>query len=316
MKSLCAEIAASLLAIKGERSQIRQVVGCVEGSFILENALNRSECELIMTAVRNLNEYAEKQLQLNPIVNDHQNSGLPSSKTTESKHPSDASDGGTAILDTNLSRNRNRRHSQHHTPCYVDNIALAGLTSRILPYLPHHAGPENTSVLNEFPISTFLRCYDYHTSDSSTPHFDRSFNFHEKDALGRNCGRILQFTAYSVLLYLNDDFEGGHTTFFPLHADSAGETAMRSRRGNTSLQEVTADTPRVSIKPRQGDILIFPHGRHLGCYPDPLHEGSTILSGRKTIIRTDLIYNNSNSGQKKRRRSTSTATSTAEVICS
>ena len=92
-----------------------------------------------------------------------------------------------------------------------------------------------------------------------------------------------------MLLYLNDDFEGGHTTFFPVQPGST-EEVIRSRRGNTSMQEVTADTPRVSVTPKQGGVLIFPHGRHKGCYPDPLHEGSTILSGRKTIIRTDIIY--------------------------
>jgi hypothetical protein len=264
---LCTRIAASLRAIQGkDRDQIRKVDGCVEGSFILKNVLDKAECEAIMTAVRSLNEYMA--------------SGQLCDKSVE-------------VLETEMSEilheNKSRRPSQHHTPCYVENGDLSTLTARVRPHLPHHAGPQNSSYLADFPISTFLRCYDYHTSDASTPHFDRSFNVHEKDAMGRNTGHLLQFTAYSMLLYLNDDFEGGHTTFFPLQPDHIEDVA-RSRRGNTSLREVTADTPRVSVIPKQGDVLIFPHGRHSGCHPDPLHEGSVILSGRKTIIRTDIIY--------------------------
>jgi hypothetical protein len=265
-EELCTRIAASLRAIQGgERNQIRKVDGCVEGSFILKNVLDKMECEAIMTAVRSLNEYVvSSQLR---------------ARSAE-------------VAETEISEiptgNKSRRPSQHHTPCYVDNDALSSLTDRVRPHLPRQAGPQNSSYLADSPISTFLRCYDYHTSDASTPHFDRSFNFHEKDPMGRNTGHLLQFTAYSMVLYLNDDFEGGHTTFFPLQPDT--EDVVRSRRGNTSMQEVTADTPRVSVTPKQGDVLIFPHGRHAGCHPDPLHEGSVILSGRKTIIRTDIIY--------------------------
>ena len=32
------------------------------------------------------------------------------------------------------------------------------------------------------------------------------------------------------------------------------------------------------VVPRCGDALVFPHGRHRGCHPDPLHEGSEVLA--------------------------------------
>ena len=35
---------------------------------------------------------------------------------------------------------------------------------------------------------------------------------------------------------------------------------------------------------------MFPHGKHPGWHPDPLHEGSLVRTGYKTIIRSDVVY--------------------------
>ena len=48
--------------------------------------------------------------------------------------------------------------------------------------------------------------------------------------------------------------------------------------------------PHATVVPHCGDVLIFPHGNMNGCHPNPLHEGSTVLSGEKCLIRTDLVY--------------------------
>lgn len=99
-------------------------------------------------------------------------------------------------------------------------------------------------------------------------------------------GQLLTFSAYSVLLYLNDDFEGGETTFF------RHNPAIRvSRRGLAPHpDDVDKLEPISRVEPRRGDILVFPHGKFKGCYPDPLHEGSLIRRGEKVIIRTDLVF--------------------------
>jgi hypothetical protein len=152
-------------------------------------------------------------------------------------------------------------------------------------------------------------------------------------------GRLLKFSAYSILLYLNDDFEGGNTTFFP---EDPNNTSVRSRRGNTRLVDAVhpnqtnnhsdksdksdkdddkdkdkdkdkdsvlpknliqnglngfiegGERPevRVPVVPMIGDCLVFPHGRQHGCHPDPLHEGSVVIRGRKTIIRSDIMFDN------------------------
>lgn len=50
------------------------------------------------------------------------------------------------------------------------------------------------------------------------------------------------------------------------------------------------------VKPREGSVLVFPHGKGEGLLPDPLHEGSPVRSGCKMIIRTDLMFVQSGSG--------------------
>ena len=66
---------------------------------------------------------------------------------------------------------------------------------------------------------------------------------------GKQMGRLLKFSAYSILLYLNDDFEGGNTTFFP---EDPNNTSVRSRRGNTRLVD--------AVHPSSGHSSNSSHG--------------------------------------------------------
>lgn len=82
------------------------------------------------------------------------------------------------------------------------------------------------------------------------------------DAYGDRMSRL------TFLIYLNDDAEGGATTFFlPSH-----EVGFMDSFG---------------VTPRKGCILVFPHGEVAGSL---LHEGSPVLSGAKYVIRTDVLY--------------------------
>ncbi|MEI3788701.1 MULTISPECIES: prolyl hydroxylase family protein [unclassified Chryseobacterium] len=61
---------------------------------------------------------------------------------------------------------------------------------------------------------------------------------------------------YTFLIYLNDDFEGGETEFESLF----------------------------TVAPKKGSALVFYH---------PLrHEGKTLISGQKYVLRTDVMYSN------------------------
>ena len=69
-------------------------------------------------------------------------------------------------------------------------------------------------------------------------------------------------------MYLNDDFEGGHTNFY---TPSPEEGRLEAR----------------GVAPRTGAVLVFPHGGEMGSL---VHEGSAVTKGAKYVIRTDVLY--------------------------
>lgn len=73
----------------------------------------------------------------------------------------------------------------------------------------------------------------------------------------------------TFLLYLNEDFTGGCTTFFNA---SPAEVGVVEARG---------------VAPRCGSVLCFPHGEGAG---SRVHEGSAVTEGAKYIVRTDVLY--------------------------
>jgi len=81
---------------------------------------------------------------------------------------------------------------------------------------------------------------------------------------------------YTFIIYLNDDFEGGCTTFFLPKAGEEGTLESRP------------------IKPRCGSASVFPHGE----LPEPLlHEGSPVVKGAKYLLRTDVVYTTGESSE-------------------
>ena len=90
-----------------------------------------------------------------------------------------------------------------------------------------------------------FRCYRYKPGMRFAPHSDGSFVRNDSE-----------MSFYTYLVYLNDEFEGGETTFFT--------------------------KPEVIVKPVAGDAVLFQH---------PLvHEGSIVTAGVKYVARTDIMY--------------------------
>ncbi|TFK36247.1 hypothetical protein BDQ12DRAFT_725285 [Crucibulum laeve] len=76
------------------------------------------------------------------------------------------------------------------------------------------------------------------------------------------------YSRLTLLIYLNDGFTGGCTTFF---LPSATQGILEAR----------------PISPRTGAVAVFPHGAAKGSL---LHEGSGVIEGAKYVIRTEVLY--------------------------
>ncbi|KAL5416900.1 hypothetical protein PMIN06_008520 [Paraphaeosphaeria minitans] len=77
-----------------------------------------------------------------------------------------------------------------------------------------------------------------------------------------------QSSLYTFLIYLNDDFRGGETTFF---LPSVKEGVLNA----------------YPVKPVMGSVAVFPHGEAQDAL---LHEGTGVVEGAKYVMRTDVEY--------------------------
>ena len=98
----------------------------------------------------------------------------------------------------------------------------------------------------------------------------RSSALYEYDAFGDRWSRL------TFLVYLNDDFEGGHTNFYT----PGREEGIVEARG---------------VAPRKGSVLVFPHGGSMGSL---VHEGSAVTRGAKYVIRSDVLYMTERTGDE------------------
>jgi predicted 2-oxoglutarate/Fe(II)-dependent dioxygenase YbiX len=115
----------------------------------------------------------------------------------------------------------------------------------IAPYLPATVADRKVLGFNER-----FRFYRYDA--------DQRFDWHMDGYFERDNG---ERSFYTVLFFLNDDFEGGETRF-------------RVRDGD--------GVKTVVVKPVTGQVLVFRH--------ELLHEGAAVTTGRKYILRTDVMY--------------------------
>jgi predicted 2-oxoglutarate/Fe(II)-dependent dioxygenase YbiX len=123
---------------------------------------------------------------------------------------------------------------------FEDHSLAATLLQRVA-----HKAPPDIHGMRLVGANELLRCYRYKPGMRFAPHSDGAFVRNESEQ-----------SWYTLIVYLNDDFEGGHTTF---------------------LVE-----PEVSIKPETGMALLFQH--------PIVHEGSVVTSGIKYVVRSDLMY--------------------------
>jgi hypothetical protein len=209
----------------------RQDVPYVPGAFLLTSILSPAECASIVTATSALGFLPDQ-----PV-------------------------GGSAVeLSSVLASN---------VYWLADKEFLDVLWSRVLPFLPPVIAGKEVRGLN-----ARFRVYRYVPGAIYRPHLDGAWPASGLDPV---TGEYVYdssppddplWSRLTFLIYLNDEFSNGQTTFFMPSPSAVGVMDARP------------------VKPMQGSILVFPHGETHAL----LHEGSPVTEGGKFVIRTDVLY--------------------------
>ncbi|KAK8058491.1 hypothetical protein PG994_008939 [Apiospora phragmitis] len=157
----------------------------------------------------------------------------------------------------------------HNVYWMIDQAFHDKLWSRVEPFLPSQVdGRKARSINRRFRVYRYVPGAEYRC------HFDGAW---PPSGINAMTGKYMwdaspadakQSSLFTFLVYLNDEFEGGETTFF---TPSPVEGVMNAH----------------PVHPTQGAIALFPHGESKGAL---LHEGTGVRSGAKYIIRTDVEY--------------------------
>jgi len=126
---------------------------------------------------------------------------------------------------------------------------------------------KNWGIVADNPMNEKFRFYCYDAGYVREKHFDGSF-------LRQNGTPKRDQSHYTFLIYLNEGFDGGETTFYP--------------GGTNSLTSNEQTHQEIRVNPKMGTALVF---RQTG-ESRPLHEGSVHRSAdlRKCLMRSDVMY--------------------------
>lgn len=157
----------------------------------------------------------------------------------------------------------------HNVYWVVDQAFHDALWKRVAPHIPSSLGGRKARGINRR-----FRVYRYVPGAEYRCHFDGGWppsgvdpktGAYVYDASPKD-GK--QSSLFTFLVYLNDEFEGGETTFF---TPSIREGVMNAH----------------PVRPTMGSVALFPHGDAKGAL---LHEGTGVRKGTKYIIRTDVEF--------------------------
>ncbi|XP_061173180.1 uncharacterized protein LOC133191693 [Saccostrea echinata] len=112
-------------------------------------------------------------------------------------------------------------------------------------------------------LNKLFRLCRYYPGGHFAPHFDGYYTKSPEE-------RSLK----TFMIYLNGDFNGGSTNF----VDEA-QTLHKDKNGKYCAEK---ENVLCKITPEEGMAILFNHQR--------LHEGEQLLSGKKYILRTDIMY--------------------------
>lgn len=157
----------------------------------------------------------------------------------------------------------------HNVYWVIDRAFHDALWARVSPHIPTHINARKARGINRR-----FRVYRYVPGAEYRCHFDGGW---PPSGVNATTGKYVydaspetarQTSLFTFLVYLNDEFEGGETTFF---TPSVREGVMNA----------------YPVRPVMGSVALFPHGDARGAL---LHEGTGVRGGAKYIIRTDVEF--------------------------
>lgn len=139
----------------------------------------------------------------------------------------------------------------------TDHSLADALWKRLRPVVPETVTLDG-SEWRSCGLNECIRCAKYFPGDQFASHVDANFQRIDRS------GEISMFT---VNIYMNEDFDGGHTRFYD----------RSSHKTQTAVTEAVPET---------GMALIFrqPPGAHYH------HDGELLTRGNKYLFRTDVMY--------------------------
>jgi hypothetical protein len=157
----------------------------------------------------------------------------------------------------------------HNVYWVVDQSFHDRLWARVRPHVPTHVlGKKARGINRRFRVYRYVpgaeyRCHiDGAWPPSGVDPVTKAYQYDSSPPDAR------QSSLFTFLIYLNDEFDGGETTFF---LPSVREGVMNA----------------YPVCPVMGSVAVFPHGETKGAL---LHEGTGVKKGAKYIIRTDVEY--------------------------
>lgn len=161
----------------------------------------------------------------------------------------------------------------HNFYWLADPAFCTALWSRVSPFVPARISGRKVRGLNRR-----FRVYRYVPGAEYRAHIDGAWPPSGVSAEGKylydaSPAGEKQSSLFTFLIYLNDEFDGGETTYF----------LPGAREGTLNAYP---------LKPIQGSVAMFPHGEVEG---NLLHEGTGVRNGAagpsaKYVIRTDVEY--------------------------
>jgi len=208
----------------------RSDVPGVPGAFVLSNVLSEAECDAI-AALSDAMGYTE---------------------------------------DAPVSLGRRIRRNEN---CVIiaDDSMWRPIWQRVRPFMPASVEHSMGACQTALGLNQRWRLYRYGPEDVFHMHTDGSWPGSGLDGSGRLVRDLFgdRWSQLTFLIYLDDGYEGGETTFFVPSAANPSSGAL------------------VSVVVPKGSILCFFHGDHRHSM---LHEGSLVTSGVKRIVRSDVLY--------------------------